>query len=172
MFRPTIQIDWYATWPFPVRSWPGPEVYFEHDLLRSNYSSFHTFRKGSTMLAKWMSTVVSLLNQNLLPKNIFHKKGSIFRVFALYRPNLRSNLWTASQKSVIRDIECAFQWHCSTSGSRVMCRFVEKYWKDIDNIWPWWPLLTWFWLYPKKWLKQFRHDFLRSSECRLPRFAR
>ena len=28
MFRTMIRIDWYAAWPFQIRSWPWPEVNF------------------------------------------------------------------------------------------------------------------------------------------------
>ena len=35
----------------------------------------------------------------------------------------------------------------------------------------WWPLVTWPLTWSKKWPNQFRHDFWRSFECRLPRVA-
>ena len=35
----------------------------------------------------------------------------------------------------------------------------------------WWPLVTYPLTWSKKWPEQFRHDFLCSFECRLPRVA-
>ena len=49
-------------------------------------------------------------------------------------------------------IECTFQWRCSSSGSRVMCRFVETCWKrQILTFGHWRPLVIWSLTWPKKW---------------------
>ena len=59
------------------------ESNFQHDLLRSNYSSFDASRQEEHDAGKM--NVVSLLSQKLLPE-AFSKKR-FFRVFALWRPN-------------------------------------------------------------------------------------
>ena len=73
------------------------------------------------------------------------------------------------QKSVRRAIECAFLGRCSSSGSRVMCRCVEKCWKRQNDLW--WPLITWYLTWPKNWPKSFRYSCWCSFDCRLPRVA-
>ena len=38
-------IDWYAIWPFRIRSWHWPMVKFWQDFLKSNYNSFIVSRR-------------------------------------------------------------------------------------------------------------------------------
>ena len=64
-------------------------------------------------------------------------------------------------------IECAFPRRCISSGSRIMCRFLEKCWKAKFDVW-WYPV-TWPLIWPKKWPNQFRHE--GPFECRLPHVA-
>ena len=55
--------------------------------------------------------------------------------------DLRSNMMPCSRKSFKRAIECAFARRCSSSGARVICRFVEKCWKRQNLTFGdlWWP---------------------------------
>ena len=86
---------------------------------------------------------VSLLSQKLLQKTLISKK----LLFSECLPSggqtvdLRSNLRAQQRKSVKRTIKCAFAGRCSSSGSRVMCRFVEKCWKrqNLTLLDLWWP---------------------------------
>ena len=55
--------------------------------------------------------------------------------------DLRSKLRTLQRKSVKRAIECVFLRRSSSSGSRVMCRFIENCWKRRNLAFGdlWWP---------------------------------
>ena len=82
----------------------------------------------NTMLAKWMSCFFWVKSYY---KNIFSKKR-LFLEFLLsggQTVDLWWNLSTRLRKNVKRAIECAFLRRTSSSGFRVMCRFVEKCWK-------------------------------------------
>ena len=99
---------------------------FQHDLLRSNYISFDAARQEKHDAGK--ISIVSLLSQKLLQKNLCRKKLLLleFLLPGGQTVDLRSNLRTYWGKSVKRAIECAFAQHCSSSSSRVMRQFVEK----------------------------------------------
>ena len=104
-----------------------PEVKFQNDLLRSNYSSFDVSQDQKYNAGKMNAT--SILSQKLLQQT-FIAKTAIFKFLLSggQTVDLRSNLSTSWRKRVKRAIECVFRGRCSSSSSRVMCRFVEKYW--------------------------------------------
>ena len=81
----------------------------------------------------------------MIEKPFFSQNKTAFLEFLLSSAQTvdrGSNLRTCQRKSFKRAIECAFEGRCSSSGCRVMCRFVEKCWKR-QNLNPWWPLVTW-----------------------------
>ena len=82
--------------------------------------------KRNTMLAKEMSWLYWV--KSYYRKTIFAKKR-LFLEFLLSGGQtvyLRWILKICLRKNVKRAIECAFPRSCSSSGSRVMCRFVEE----------------------------------------------
>ena len=86
---------------------------------------------------------MSLLNQILLQKNLYSKQLPFleFLLSGGQTVDLRSNLRTYWRSTVTRAIKCAFAGRCSSSGSRVMCQFVEKCWKrqNLTLLDLWWP---------------------------------
>ena len=97
------------------------------NLLKSNYSPFDAPQEGKYDGSK--INAVCLLSPMLLQKTFFLQKR-LFLEFLLpiaQTIDLRLNLRACLRKSVKRAIECAFPGCCSSSGSRVMCRFVEKF---------------------------------------------
>ena len=85
---------------------------FENDLLTSNDNSFDASRREEHDAVKMNVMIYEVKSYY---RNIFRKK----RLF--YNPRARF------RKNVKRAIECVLPWGFSSSGSRVMCRFVEKY---------------------------------------------
>ena len=101
---------------------------FQDDLLMSNYISFDASRQEKHDAGK--INVVALLSQQLLQKNYFRKKR-LFLKFLLsggQTVDLWWNLKTCQRKNGKRAIECVFFPRCNSSGSRVMCQFVEQCW--------------------------------------------
>ena len=99
---------------------------FENDLLRSNHSSFDESQKEKHDVGKMNAE--SWLSQKLLHNNLFRTKLQFLEFLHCggQTVDLRSNLRTFQRKSVKRADECAFSGRCSSSGSRVMGRFVEQ----------------------------------------------
>ena len=142
MFRPIIRIDLYVTWSIPLRSWPWPDVKFSKWPL--NVKLWFIRRVSKREIRHGKMNAVPLLSQELLQKKKLFSKKLLFLGFLLYRGqtiDLRSNLRAQRRKSVKRAIECAILGRCSSSGSRVMCRFVEKCWKRQTLTFGdlWWP---------------------------------
>ena len=114
---------------------------FTNYFLRSNYSSFDVSLRAKYATVKM--NAVPFLSQKLLQRNLF-SKTLLFLEFLLSggrTVDLRSKLRICWRKNVKRAIKCAFEGRCSSSGSRVMCRFVEKFWKrqnlTVGDLW--WP---------------------------------
>ena len=122
------------------------------------------------MLAKWMSCLCWVKGH--YRKTFFAKR--LFLEFLLsggQTVDLGSNLRAGWQNSVKRAIECAFSRRCSSSGSRVMCRFVEKKCWKLQNMTfgdLWWPDL---WPDLKTEWSLSVNIFLRSFDYRSPRAA-
>ena len=162
MLRPTIRIDWYASWPAPIRSWPWPLAKFSKWPFKVKLYSFHAPRHEKHDAGKM--NVVPVLSQKLLKKTCFHKH------FFFWRPNRWSYTWNASKRALKELSNAFFPRRCNSSSFRVMCQFVEKCWnrQNLTFGYLWWPDL---WPDQKKWPQQSLHDFLRSFECRLLRVA-
>ena len=114
----------------------------QNDLLRSIYSSFDASSREKYDTGKMHA--VSLLSLKLLQKNLYNKKLLLLEFFISggQTVDLKSNLRAYQRKSGKIVINCAFEGRCSSSGSRVMCRFVEKYWKRQNLSFDlWWPLV-------------------------------
>ena len=93
MFRPTIQIDWYETWPFRIRSWPRPLVKFSAWLLRSNDNSFEASGQEEHDTAKTMACLY-WVKSYYRKKNVSRKNGYLKSLCSLEaKPLILDQIW-------------------------------------------------------------------------------
>ena len=98
-------------------------------------------KRRNMALAKWMLClywVKSYCRKTLLAKKRLFLE---FLLSGSQTVDLRSNLRAHWQRNAKRAIECAFAGRCNSSGSRIMSRFVEKCWKQLNLTYGdlWWP---------------------------------
>ena len=100
---------------------------FQHDFSMSNYTSLDASRQEKHDAGKIKSCVFT--ESKVMTEKRFSQKKTLFLEFLLSRGQtveIRQHLRTCWRKNCKRAIECAFFQLWSSSGSRVMCRFVEK----------------------------------------------
>ena len=105
-------------------------------LLRSNYSSFGASWQEKHDAGK-MNVVPLLSKKRVSQKWLFLE----CLLSGGQTVDLSSNMRTFQRESVKRAVECVFPWRCSSSGSRVICQFVEKCWNRQNLTFRdlWWP---------------------------------
>ena len=101
-------------------------INFQGDHLRSTLQFIRRVLTRETRCSQ--SNCRASTESKVIRENIFSQKRLYFFFCLLLSGgqtvDLSSNLRTCQRKSVKRAIECAILQCCSSSGSRVMCRFV------------------------------------------------
>ena len=146
MFSSTIRIDCYAAWPFPVRSWPWPEVKFSKlPFIRSTFSLFDVSRRQKRNAGK--RNVETLLSQKWLQENIVRKKA-IFRVFCPLKakPLTWGQIWAQLAETPLKGLSnalfcgaiallvselCAAASKTEKCWNRQHFTFADLWWPDI-----------------------------------------
>ena len=139
MFVSSCRIDWYATWPIQVNTWPWPEVKFwpwPHKVI------MYTIRRALTRETWWCQNRCSILYRSKVihEKKTFSEKTIILNLVtsAALTINLNSNL-TKNVTGARPELSNAF------------FRFLPSYHSSRDNDWftrkkprfsEFWPLMT------------------------------
>ena len=148
-----MRIDWYATWPFRVRSWPWPEVKFSTWPFKVKWSSDLSRASDSSFDASWREEhdagkrkFVQGLGQKLLQKNGFRKKiGYFFRFCPLEaKPLTVGQIWeNYSERALMRLSNALFRG--------AVALLVSELCVDLLTIFGSWPTNRWILTFNDLW---------------------
>ena len=150
VFKTTIRIDRYATRPFPIRSWPWPDVKFSKWPFMVKLYLVHSTVSKREMRC-WQNECRVFINSKVIAEN-FSRKKLLFLEFLLsgaQTVNCKSNLRKFIERAVKELSNAPFRGALSLLVLE-LCADLYKLLKTA-KFELWWPLATWHLTWPKNW---------------------
>ena len=133
-------VDWYATRPFRVRSWPWPEVKFQIWPFEVN---LYIIRRALIRQTRWCANrFYAVFRTRIIAENNFREN----RLFWPYMTSegqtveLTSKQLTLGTFRIERAVECFFPRLSSPSSFRATSEFVVWTCRNVENFDLAWPL--------------------------------